>query len=104
MTDMNDNLKKLQTYEQNMQGILRQKQDVSSQLIEIESALSELGEVNYKIVGNIMVRQDKDKLRKDIEEQKETLNLRLKSLEKQENLIKDKSKEVQEKVLKHMEK
>jgi prefoldin beta subunit len=74
------------TDEQQLQHILFQRQQFSAQLLEIESALEELKEAKtaYKIVGNIMVGATPTDLVKDLEERKELIALRLKSIDKQE--------------------
>lgn len=92
----------LQLYEQSLQNILIQKQQFQSQSIEIESALEELEVTKeaYKIVGNIMVASKKEDLKKDLESKKETANIRIKTLEKQENQIREKAKKLQEEVSK----
>jgi prefoldin beta subunit len=92
----------LQLYEQSLQNILMQKQQFQSQLVEIESALKELEATKeaYKIVGNIMVNAKKEELKKDLDGKKETINLRIKTMEKQENEIREKTKKIQEEVSK----
>ena len=92
----------LQLYEQSLQNILVQKQQFQSQSLEIESALKELEGTKeaYKIVGNIMVSSKKEDLKKDLESKKETVNLRVKTIEKQENQIREKAKKLQEEVSK----
>lgn len=92
----------LQMHEQSLQNILMQKQQFQAQLIETESALKELEATKeaYKIVGNIMVASKKEDLKKDLESKKETVTLRIKMLEKQENQIKEKAKKIQEEVSK----
>lgn len=72
--------------------------------METESALSELEKSKeaYKIVGNIMVSSTKAQLKKDLESKKEMLELRVKSLEKQEEKIKEKSSKLQEEVMSEM--
>ncbi|MEA2037666.1 MAG: prefoldin subunit beta [Nanoarchaeota archaeon] len=92
----------LQLSEQSLQNILMQKQQFQSQLIETESALKELQSTDtaYKIIGNIMVGTKKEDLVNDLESKKETVNIRIKSLEKQENSIKEKAKKLQEEVSK----
>ena len=94
----------LQMHEQSLQNILLQKQQFQSQSIEIESALKELETTKeaYKIVGNIMVASKKEDLKKDLESKKETVNLRIKTLEKQENQIKEKAKKLQEDISKNI--
>jgi prefoldin beta subunit len=90
----------LQLYEQSMQSILMQKQQFQSQSLEIESALKELESTKeaYKIVGNIMVASKKEDLKEDLNSKKETVSLRIKALEKQENNIREKAKKLQEEV------
>lgn len=99
-------IQKLQLLEQNMQSILVQRQQFQGQLIEVKSALIELdkSEDSYRIIGNIMVNSGKEDIKKDLNDKKEILELRIKNLEKQENSIKDKSKSIQEEVLGNIQK
>ena len=101
-----ENIARLQMLEQNMQAIAMQRQQLQTQLFEIESALNELGttQTAYKIVGNIMVAADKPELEKDLKQKKELIDVRLKNLEKQEKQFKEKTKHVQEEVLKSLKK
>ncbi len=94
----------LQLMEQNLQSFLLQRQQFQSQLIEVESALKELetAKESYKIVGNIMVNASKEDLKKDLEEKKGILELRIKSVEKQETQIKEKASKTQAEVLEKM--
>ncbi len=87
-----------------MQNFLMQKQNLQAQLIEVESALSELKgtDTSYKIIGNIMVKAKKEDLKKDLEHRKEIVELKIKSLEKQEESIKAKAKKTQTEVLEEM--
>lgn len=100
--EMEEGIQKLQILEQNLQNFLFQRQQLQVQLIEIDSALEELAnkEEGYKIIGNIMVKTGKDDLEKDLKKRKKILDLRIKGLEKQEEKIKEKSKSIQEEVLK----
>jgi len=47
-----------------------------------------------------MIASDKTELKKELKEKQEIINIRIKNIEKQEKLIKDKSSELQEKVMK----
>ena len=100
--DTEQKIAQLQMYEQSLQSILMQKQQFQSQSLEIESALKELESTKeaYKIVGNIMVASKKEDLKKDLESKKETSNLRIKTIEKQENQIREKAKKLQEEISK----
>jgi len=101
-----ESIARLQILEQNMQSILMQKQQFQAQLVEIESALKEMSTTNtvYKIVGNIMVNAEKAELEKDLKQKKEFIDIRIKNLEKQEMQFKDKTKKLQEEVLKTLKK
>jgi len=93
-------IQQLQLLEQNMQNFLLQKQQFQSQLIEVDSALEEIKDKKeaYKIIGNIMVNTTKEELEKDLKKKKEMLDIRIRTLEKQEEKIKEKQKKIQEEV------
>lgn len=97
MTDQ-EAVQKLQMLEQNMQQVGMQKQQFQAQLFEVEGALKELSSspAAYKLVGGIMVKADKDSLKKELEGKKEVLELRVETLEKQEAQLKERVKKAQE--------
>ena len=97
-----EKVNKLQMMEQNLQGLLAQRQQFSSQLAEIESALKELEttEPVYKLVGNILVKTAPEKLKQELTQKKEICELRIKSLEKQETQIRERSSALKEDVMK----
>ena len=97
-------LNQLQLLEQSMQNLLMQKQQFQLQQVEIESALKELENVEeaYKIVGNIMVLSKKSGLNDDLTSKKEIVELRVKSIEKQETQLREKASKLQGEVLKEM--
>lgn len=99
-------IEQLQSFEQSSQNIVMQKQQFQSQLLEIESALKGLddSENAYKIVGNIMISAKKEDLKKELNEKKEVTELRIKTIEKQEEQIKKKSGELQKEVMSVLEK
>jgi len=96
-----ESIQRLQMLEQNMQALNMQKQQFQAQLFEIESALKEVetSEVTYKIIAGIMVGVKKDELKNDLQGRKDMLDLRVKTLEKQEQQLKEKAKKLQEEVL-----
>jgi prefoldin beta subunit len=110
MTDKSDetqeNIGKLQLLEQQVQTMAMQKQQFQSQLFEVENALKELktSKTAYKIVGNIMVLSDKDKLEKDLKQKKEIIDLRIANLDKEEKKLKEKAKKLQEELLSKLKK
>lgn len=92
----------LQMIEQNLQRFLTQKQQFQTQIVEVDNALKELSNAKqtHKIIGNIMVEVDKKKLESDIKSKKEILELRLKSIEKQEQSMREKADNIQKEVMK----
>ena len=101
-----EKLQKLQMLEQNLQQTNMQKQQFQSQLLEIDSALNELEKTDtaYKIVGNIMVGAKKDDLKKSLSEKKEMMELRVKTVEKQEDKLKEQSQGLRDEVMTEMNK
>jgi len=99
-------INQLQLFEQSLQNILMQKQQFQSQIAETDSALSELdkSKESYKIVGNIMVKSNKEDLKKELEEQKKIAELRINAIEKQEKHIQEKVSKLQEEAMKEMNK
>ena len=95
-------IQELQVLEQNLQGILMQKQSVQLELTELENALSELAKSDsdvYKVVGQIMVASKKEGLEKELAEKKDLVEIRTKSLDKQEETLSKNAEELREKVL-----
>jgi len=99
--DAEKKIEQLQLYEQNLQNFLAQRQQFQIHLIEIESALRELESTDkaYKLVGNIMVSSKKEDLKKELSSRKETTELRIKTLEKQESQIKEKASKLRTEVM-----
>jgi len=98
-------IEKLQSIEQSMQQFLMQKQQFQTQLVELDSALKEIEITtdSYKIIGNIMVKTNKEKLTKDLQERKELVELRMKTIEKQENKIKGSAEELRKDIMGNLE-
>src|SRR3989344_108826 len=102
-----EKITQLQLFEQNLHTFLTQKRNFQSQVLEIENALKEIETSDnnvYKIVGTVMLKSTKDKLTTDLNERKGVLDLRLKSLEKQEKNVKEKAEKIQAEVMTEIEK
>jgi len=96
-------LVQMQAFQQQYQGIAVQKEAMSLQKLEFEKALEELGKAKdngdvYKAVGPVLVKSTKSVLTKELGERKETIDLRLKALDKQEEKLKEKLQEIQGKL------
>lgn len=98
-------LARIQLTEQALQNLLLQKQSFQLELLETENALSEVratkGEV-FKIVGPVLVKAKKEDLIPELEKKKEILELRIKSIEKQEQEMKEKLTKEREEALKKL--
>jgi len=99
-------LAQFQNYQQQLQTLLIQKENLRLQDLEVDRALEELKATKektaYKITGPVMTCKPVAELKKELEEQKENLSVRLKSLEKAEARTTEKLKELQEKLKKVM--
>src|SRR3989344_7988581 len=99
---MENKIAQLQMLEHNIQNLLMQKQTFQSQLIEVENALEELekskGKI-YKVIGPIMVSSTKEDMQKELNSKKEVSELRITSIEKQEDQLKEKAAKLQAEVL-----
>ena len=83
-------IEELQILEKNLQGLLMQKQAVQVDLNETTNAADETKNAKseiYRIVGGLMIRVEKEKITKEIDEKKKILGLRIDAIEKQEKLL-----------------
>ena len=89
-----------QTFQQQLQSIIYQKETLSLQLSEAKRAIEELEKTKettvYKITGPILIKVAKKEVISELNEKEESANLRIKALEKNEMKIKDKLNEISE--------
>jgi prefoldin beta subunit len=82
-----------QQLQNQLQVLGSQRVQLEAKLREIEQTLEELNKLSgdtpvYKSIGMLLVRQDdREGLKKELEEHKETLTIRVKSLQKQEKAL-----------------
>ena len=93
-----------QIMQQQLQNVLIQKESMRLQQLEIERTVEELDaskqEQAYKITGSVMVSKPVKEIKKELEETKEAIELRLGSLKKAEDRINGQLKELQERLKK----
>lgn len=100
-----EGIAQLQMIEQNLSNYIMQKQTFQGQLLETDNALKEIDKVKekaYKIIGTIMIAAKKEDLKKDLASKKEMLELRIKTLEKQEEKLKKSAEDIQKLVMKEI--
>src|SRR3989344_2185673 len=92
-----EKLREFQITEQNLQNFLLQSQTFQMELNETESAMEEVsktGDEVYKIVGQVMVKSNKEGILKELQEMKDILNLKLKAITNQEKILEEKIKKL----------
>jgi prefoldin beta subunit len=91
-----------QQLQQQLQAVLNQKFQMDAQLKEMQRTTEELGKspedvVIYRSVGSLMIKaENKEAVLKEIEEDKETMEIRVKTLERQEKSLKDRYQVLQD--------
>jgi prefoldin beta subunit len=99
-----DQINRLQQLRAQVQILTQQRQQVELQLREIDEALQEMETITektpiYKSVGSILIKtKGKNEVKKELTENKDTLELRKSTLEKQESRSREKLTELQSKV------
>ena len=87
MENNNKQVQRMQILEQNMQNILMQKQAFQMELSETQASLKELEKSNdevFKIVGQLMIKSEKPKIKEELENKQKIIELRINTLDKQE--------------------
>jgi len=93
-----------QNLQNQLQVLASQRVQLEAKLREIEGTLEELGKISgetpvYKSIGMLLVRQDdREALKKELEEHKETLTIRVKSLQKQEKSLSERYEDLAGKI------
>ena len=102
MTLTQDDLKTIQTLQQQLQAVMIEKDTISLRWAEIDKTLEELNKIEneevFRIYGRVMVKKKKSDVIDELNSEKETLEIRLKTLERTENKIIEKLKEYEKKM------
>ncbi len=98
-------IQELQLLEQNLQSLLLQKQAFQLELSEIENASEEIKKSKedvYKIVGPLMLKAKKQEIETELKNRKEIMDMRMKAIDKQEQIAKDRALKKREEVMKEL--
>ena len=101
---LQDQINRLQQMRMQLQMIMEQRQQVELRLKEVDEALVELDKTDsktpiYKSVGALLIKtKGKSEVTKNLKSNKESLELRKNTLDKQEGRAKEKLTELQSKV------
>lgn len=102
MENKNNKLQEMQIIEQNLNNILLQKQAFHMELMEAQSALKHLetsGEEVFKVIGQLMIKVEKEAIKKELTDKEKIINLRFKTLEKQEDSLSKKLEEIRKEII-----
>lgn len=102
MKDRDKKIQEMQMLEQNLQNLLFQKQAFQMELSETKSALKEIensGDEVFKIIGQLMIKTDKTKMKEELSNKEKIITLRIKSIEKQETPLAKKLDDLQKEIV-----
>jgi prefoldin beta subunit len=93
----------LQSVQQQLQIVVNQKIQLENSLKEVENAMQEVEKVSedtpiFKSVGTVLVKSDKSTVLNELKEKKETLEVRIRALSRQEEKLKERLQELQNKI------
>ncbi|HLF07042.1 MAG TPA: prefoldin subunit beta [Thermoplasmata archaeon] len=97
-----------QQVQQQLQAVVAQKVQLEAQQREVERSFDLLKEAEadaavYRMIGGLLVKaKDKDTVMKEIEERKETIEIRVRALESQEKHLKERYQSLHEQLSKIM--
>jgi prefoldin beta subunit len=94
-------LAQMQQIQQQAQAIIAQKNQVEINLKETELALEELDKLDadavvYRAIGDLLIKTERDKTKESLKEKKDTLDLRLQTLARQEERAQKRFQQLQE--------
>ena len=96
-------IQEMQMLEQNLQNLLMQKQAFDMESSETKAALKEIENAKddiFKIIGQLMIKSDKQKVKEELLNKEKILDLRLSTIGKQENSLMEKLTSLREEIMK----
>jgi prefoldin beta subunit len=103
---LKNQIAQFQQLQQQLQSVLSQKFRMEAQLRETQMTIEELNKsaedvAIYRNVGSLLIKaSDKASVLKDVEDDKETLEIRIKTLDRQEKALRDKYNTMQDQLSK----
>ncbi len=101
---LQNQIQQYQQLQQQLQVLGTQRLQLEAKLREIDGTLEELGKLKddatvYKSIGMLLVKEnDRGGLKKELEEHKETLTIRIKTIQKQEKALGERYEDLQGKI------
>lgn len=99
-----ETIQKLSFLEQQLTSLVSQKSSLQKQVFEIENASKELQSCDeaYQIIGSIMIKKTSKDLNDDLISKKDTISIRLKSIETQEKKLRNEINDLRKDILKEI--
>lgn len=101
--ELQTQLLKLQQLQSQLERLAYEKSIIEGELREVNEVLKELSNLPqdspiYKIIGNLLVKQDRNNIQNELNERKELLELKSRTYQKQEGLLRKQLEDLQKKV------
>lgn len=99
--DKKQNVERLQHLEQSLQNSTSQRVAFQENRAELENAVAELknSDESYKIVGNLIIKANKEKQLEELNKQLQVINSRITALKNNEEILKEKIDSLRKEVL-----
>lgn len=98
-------LMRFQTQNQQLQELTAQKQNMEMRKMEIDEALKEVENKNeiYKETAGLLMKKDKEQVKKDLQEERELIEMRTKKMSESETQLKEQLQKDRSKLEKMMQ-
>ncbi|MEM4699809.1 MAG: prefoldin subunit beta [Candidatus Nezhaarchaeales archaeon] len=101
--EIQNKLLQLQESQERLRALVIRRQQFELELREVQRALEELEKLSpdapvYKTVGSLLFLADRNKTMSELQDRKETLELHIKTLERQESLARKQVEELRQKI------
>jgi len=106
-SQLQEKIEVLRGLEMQLENMLMQRQTVQIELNESLNALEEVKNTKddvFKILSGLMIRVDKEKAVKELEEKKKIAEMKVNSIEKQEKLLSEKADKLRKEITSSVEK
>jgi len=101
---MQNQIAQYQQLQQQLQVLATQRMQLEAKVREIDGSLQELAKIGpetavYKSIGTLLVRaDDRESVKKELEEHKETISIRVRAIQKQETSLGERFEQLQQKI------
>ncbi len=105
--ELENKLIRLQELQEQLRLLTIRRQQLELQLREVEHALEQVEKLDsdaeiYKTAGYVMFKVSKDRIVDELKDKKETLELRIKTIQKQESLVRKQFEELRRDISKSL--